>query len=252
MPVSARYARPVSPASRRLPGAVIITVLFVFAIGTVPASAGEPLAIIDETVIVAKPGSTTNLVEVAVQPEHVGSLCTIQVHSQNQASVHPGNDLVITTGDTMTVIEDVEAKPDEGHDLSAEVVLGATISVDLRMGSDWMSSLGFELDLDCGTTAPILVKGASQTTAPEPLVEVATTVPGISDPCSGADDGSLSLDGDRCGPEVAATAAIPPTTTTTVAPSTSAPSAAVLGVTVENLPHSPSAVAVAAAPAYTG
>lgn len=247
----ARYARLVHPARRRLPGAVIITALLVVAVGAVPASAGEPLAIVDDAVVVAKPGSVTNLAEVAVQTDRVGSLCTILVHAQNQSSVHPGNDLVITTGDAMTVIQDVEAEPDEGRDLSAEVVLGPTISVDLRMGDDWTSSLGFTLELDCGTDAPVLVNSVSQTTVPpEPLVEAATTVPDLGDPCSGADDGSLTVDGARCGdPETApATTAPAPTT---VPPST-APAPTVLGVTVDNLPQSPSAVAVAAAPAYTG
>ena len=66
---------------------MITTVFLVLAVGAVPASAGEPLVIVDDAVIGAKPGSLTNLAEVAVQADRVGSLCTIVVHSRNQSSV---------------------------------------------------------------------------------------------------------------------------------------------------------------------
>jgi len=222
---------------------VTLTTLFVLALGTFPVAAAEPLAIVEDTLIKAEPGSSTNLATVAVRPDRIGSVCTLLVHSQNQSSVHPGNDLVVTTGDIVAVIEDVEAEADEGRDLSTEVVLGPTISVDLRMGDDWTSSLGFSLELDCGTTAPVLVQGASVTTVPEPPAEKATTVPPPSDPCSTGGDGSLTVDQDAC-----STTTSPPTT----APATTSVEPEVLGVQVERLPQTPAGVAVAAAPAYTG
>jgi hypothetical protein len=222
---------------------VILTTLFVLALGAFPVAAAEPLTIVDDTVIKAEPGSSTNLATVAVEPDRIGTVCTLLVHSQNQSSVHSGNDLVVTTGDMVAVIDDVEAEADEGRDLSTEVVLGPTISVDLRMGDDRRSSLGFSLELDCGTTAPVLVQGASVTTVPESPVEVTTTVPPPPDPCSTADDGSLTVDQDTC-PSTTSTPATAPTTTSV--------EAEVLGVQVARLPQTPAGVAVVAAPAYTG
>lgn len=150
-----RYHRTVSAARRRLLGAISAMALVIVAVGILPASAAERIEL-EQQLLYGEAGSLYQLAEVTVAPDHVGVSCTMTVHTENQSSVHPGNDLLITTGDSQAVIEGVEAEANAGKDLSAEVVLGETIVVALRFGPEGRSSMGYGLDVDCGTDTPIL------------------------------------------------------------------------------------------------
>lgn len=262
------YHRSVSAARRRLLGAMSVMVLVIVAALALPAAAAERIEL-EQRVLVGEEGSLQQLAEVTVSDDHVGVVCTLLVHTENQDSVHPGNDLVITTGDVQAVIEDVEAEADAGRDLSAEVVLGSTIVVELRFGPHRLSSMGYELDVDCGTTAPIIA-GASTDTEPPPVSEVSVPSTTIPETCADATGGgeALTIDGDLCPlptvlgetVENTTTTAAPttvPTTPTTAAPTTTTTAAgtgaSVLGETLErNLAQAPAATPVQANPAYAG
>ena len=256
--------------------------LLVAALGLVPgvgpASAEERLAIDQDQILFGESGSVTTLAETEVEAGRIGSRCTLRVHAENQFSVHPGNDLLITSGGTTTVIEDVEAAPDMDRDLSAEIVLGPTLVVELRFGPDEVSSMGYEVRVDCATAASGSVERAPATPdLPSEASLPPTTVP---DPCPGQGDGSLTLGPGGC-PEptvlptvventttsTTTTTAPPPsstvppasTTSSTASSATSPPASAsgptptVLGLQIERgLPQTPAAQAVPAAPDYTG
>lgn len=154
------------------PVRIVAAVLVGLALVATPASAD--ISIDFDDFITGPVGSLRTLTEVDVPAELVGQTCLISVLAENQVSVHPGNDLVITTGDTETVISDVEDEADEALNESYPVVVGATILVQLRFGTDGQSSLGFGLTFDCEES---VVQAAldGQVTTTEPPVPVETT-----------------------------------------------------------------------------
>lgn len=106
---------------------------------------------------------------VEVPSELVGQECTVVAQSKNQSSVHPGNDLLVETGDSQVLIADVEAKPGATVNAIGTVVLSSEITVSLVMGPDEVFSAGVDVLVDC---AP----GATTTTAaPTTTAEVSDT-----------------------------------------------------------------------------
>jgi hypothetical protein len=175
---------------------------------------------VDEAVLVAEPGTITNLATVAVPAARLGATCTLAAHSENQVSIHPGNDLLVTTGDQQTVIADVEARPDQVRELAVEVVLGPTVTVDLRMGPTRVSSLGFDITIDCPPAAvaqPEPVEDPSAPSVASPPPDVCVTGQEVA--ADGSVDGSaegqtdapaVSIASDECGdPAPAAPQATP-------------------------------------------
>lgn len=159
-------------------------------------SATELITVPNDELLIARPGTRTEVARVDIDPAQVGQLCQLTVLSQNGASIHNGNDLIITTGAIETVISDVEAEANGSRDLSTEIQLGEVIFVELLMGPDWVSSLGFELSLDCASTAPVtngppdcsVDSGTNPSTNPEPTTPTTQTQTGdtvqSTDPCA--------------------------------------------------------------------
>lgn len=177
--VRTRFAK----SSRRQPlGRVAIAVLTLGAtLGFFAASATaqEPLAVPIDTVVRSEPGVETLLATVAVDDELVGSTCEVNVDAHNQESVHPGNDLVIRSGDSTATLSDVEGASGADTVGSAQLTLGESLSVSLVMGSDGVFSGGFDVTFDCGlgdtgseTTEPTTTTAADTTTT---TVEGTTT-----------------------------------------------------------------------------
>lgn len=184
----------------------------------VPVGADE-ISIPFDDLIFGAPGSVVAVAQVNVEDELVGKNCDLAVLAENQASVHIGNDLIVSTGTSQAVILGVEDTPNGGTNQTYEMVVGDTITVHLRFGQDGMSSLGFGLSFDC---------------RPEP-----------GDPVTGGQT-----------QETMTTTAAPTTTvpapTTTRPPTTVAPPTVAGVVTNGGLPETPPARPVIGAPAYTG
>lgn len=261
-------------AVRRLLSSLLVALALVIGLGLEPVSADEPIAFSADELLIAEPGTLTRLAVVDISPDQIGTLCTVSLASQNQASVHDGNDLIITTGDVPSVLSDVEAEANAAVDLSVDIVLGPTIEVDLRMGPDWVSSLGFELWLDCGTVEPAADATPTPMAAP---AELPTAPPaGTPLPCPESTDGSLSIlpadcpSPDEDQPEPEPTAPVQPEPSTPaepVAPSDEVDAESesvtntendtddeveVLGIQVQRLPETPAAEAIPAMPTYNG
>ncbi len=184
-----RYHRLVSAARRRLAGAISTMALLIAVVWVAPAWAIESIVLDQDRILYGEEGSTVQLAEIAVETDRVGASCTLRVHTENQYSVHPGNDLVVTTGGTQSVIEDVEAEPDADADLSAAIVLGPELLVELRFGPDQVSSMGFDLSVDCPDVAGVVVTqppacpDPSSTTTPSTSGSTPTTADGATDAC---------------------------------------------------------------------
>jgi hypothetical protein len=161
--------------------------IYVLILATAASAAnGFEITIPVETVVRAPEGSITDFEPVIQVPEeYQGQECSVVAHAQNQGSVHPGNDLLVTSGSSQVVIPDVEAEPGGSVQGEGTLVLGSTIVVSLRMGPDEVFSAGFDVVVDCQpdetTTTTIEV---TTTTTPATTTTTAegttTTVPAIT------------------------------------------------------------------------
>jgi hypothetical protein len=134
-----------------------------------------------ETVIRA-PADTTRLLETAEVPTGFADhLCEVAAHAENQRSTHPGNDLVIESGDSRVVLADVEAQPGQVIETEELLELGEQITVSLVMGRDGVFSAGIEVIVEClgeetTTTEEIAPTQETSTTAETaPTQETSTT-----------------------------------------------------------------------------
>jgi hypothetical protein len=165
--------------------------LVVSGLALFPASAGAAPGDVEIQVtgaVYGNPGDVLVVQEVAVDPALVGATCTGVAITQNNESVHPDTDLIISTGGTQSEFDDVESVSDGTTEGSEQLVLGSTITVSVRLGADGVASGGTMLSLDCQaipptttttTTTPTTVppSTAPPTTAPTATVPPTTTVP---------------------------------------------------------------------------
>lgn len=132
-----------------------------------------------DTVVRAPEGSITDFEPVIQVPEeNQGQECSVVAHAQNQTSVHPDNDLLVTSGSSQVVIPDVEAEPGGTVEGEGTLVLGTTIVVSLRMGPDGVFSAGFDVIVDCPpdeTTTTTTDVTTTTTEATTTTTEVTTT-----------------------------------------------------------------------------
>jgi LPXTG-motif cell wall-anchored protein len=134
------------------------------------------------TVVRDDPGTVTQLGIAEVPPDLVGRTCVGRLQSENQTSVHPGNNLVVNTGDQAEVIPDVEGQMGAVLVFTGPLTLGPTISVDLIMGSDGTFSgglLGFFVDCPPPetTTTTTTTTTSTTTTSTTTTTTTTTTVP---------------------------------------------------------------------------
>ena len=132
------------------------------------ASAAEVLVIPIDGFYRGEPGTRTLVASVAVPAELVGQSCDVGGETDNQLSVHPGNNLVVMSGPQSFVIPDFE---DEGyivHHAGAAEILADTIDVSIEFGPDGVSSGGFKVTIDnCSEPAPQITPPGT-TVAPKP------------------------------------------------------------------------------------
>lgn len=145
-----------------------------------PASAGHgDISVPLNTFVQAGVGEIVQLVSMPVDSELVGATCSWEFHATNQESVHPGNDLILSTGGTDTVVPGVENAPGQVLDVAGSFQLGEMVTVSLRMGADEVFSAGLSVEVLCedhdvpttATTTP-----ASTTTAAAPTTTAASGV----------------------------------------------------------------------------
>jgi len=135
----------------------------------VPSASAAGFEIPIDTVVRADPGSLTVLADVETPPEFVGLECVGLAVATNQDSVHPGNDLMIRTGQTTATLVDVEGSPGKITEALGAVTLGNSVTVTLSMGSDGVFSGGFAIVIDVNCSQPPvpnigIVKTADPTT----------------------------------------------------------------------------------------
>jgi len=120
-----------------------------------PASADQIVVEVPHQVVSGlSPGTEFLLAEQSVALEHQGLVCSGQIAAQNNASVHPGNDLRVSTGDSAVVLSDVEGSANKITPLATPITLGSDIHIHLIMGADERFSGGMHLELQCEPPPP--------------------------------------------------------------------------------------------------
>lgn len=147
-----------------------------FAIGVPPALAVE-IDISIDTVVTADEGSITLLATTDVPPDLIGSSCVGVAKAINQPSVHPGNDLIIASGDGSIVLADVEREAGLTTTTEGVLTLGPTVTVSLRMGSDGVFSAGLIVSIGDECTPPTTTTTTTEPTttttmAPSPAIVI--------------------------------------------------------------------------------
>ena len=131
--------------------ALIVLLVFATSLLALPAGAQDTrIRIQIDGVTRGSRGEVIRLAEVVVDPSLVGGTC---VAGSSQAdptgSEHPGNDFIISSGETSAVIPDFEAVAGAEVMMEGTITLGTTITVDLRLGNSKVSSGGFLITLTC-------------------------------------------------------------------------------------------------------
>jgi len=99
-------------------------------------------------------GDIFRVASVDVDPGMVGWRCTGTAQTENNASEHPDNDFILTSGSSSTEILDWEAAAGEITNTSGTLVLGESITVDLRLGPDRVASGEVRIVLTCSPPPP--------------------------------------------------------------------------------------------------
>jgi hypothetical protein len=119
-------------------------------------------------VVIADPGEREVLHVESVADALVGQTCSVTATGNDNESVHPGNNIEIVSGNTVTLfgVEDVVNKTTTADGV---LTLTDTITVTLIMGQDEVYSAALSLHLTCGatttsTTTSTTVAGCSTST----------------------------------------------------------------------------------------
>lgn len=117
-----------------------------------------------DTVVFAPEGSTTVLATESVPAEFAGQICSVAARSENQDSVHPNNDLLVESGGSMVIVENVESGNASVVTAAGDIELGSEVVVSLLMGPDAVFSAGIVVHVDCSTIAGITTTTEATTT----------------------------------------------------------------------------------------
>jgi len=130
------------------------------------------------SVIFADPFSTHVLGSAGVPDEFVGGVCDVTFGSNNNESVHIGNDLVVESATSVT-LPDAEGSPGKITTAEDQIVLGETATVTLFMGEEGIWSARSAVVYDCFAPVP---PTTTTTEAPTTTTEapVTTTSTGAS------------------------------------------------------------------------
>jgi hypothetical protein len=135
-------------------------------------------------VVDGSPGDVVRVHTETVPEGMVGWSCSGTATTGNDASEHIGSNFHLASGSSNASILNWEAVANSTTSMSGSLVLGPTITIDLELGEDGISSGGVAMVLSCSqppppetttTTAPPVV---TTTTAPPVVTTVTTPPPG--------------------------------------------------------------------------
>ncbi len=104
---------------------------------------------IQEVYVTGDVGSSIAMGSADVAAELAGRSCNVMATIINQESVHDGNTLVVTSGDSSVSIPNIEDVPGGSVTSGGTITLGDTISAAVVLGGDGATSLGSRLTVTC-------------------------------------------------------------------------------------------------------
>jgi hypothetical protein len=169
-----------------------------------PAFAQSTITISVEGILTGAEGEVVQVLVEPVDAADVGSFCAGTLVTENNASVHPGNVLIIASNGDVKEIPGIEDEAGLILSFDGTLELGDTIVISVRFGPDEITSLGMILTLDCAPPVTTTTTAPPVTTTTAPPVTT-TTAPPVTTTTA---------------PPVTTTTAPPVTTTTTAPPTT--------------------------------
>ena len=139
---------------RVLAAALLATVTALIGLGVSPVSAETIDIPVVEAYVSGAPGSVLSLGTTTVDAAMVGRSCDVAAVVTNGASVHAGNKLIVTSGDSRVEIAGIEDVADGVTKQGGTLTLGASIEVSVMFGPDGVSSLGSSGSVTC-KAAPV-------------------------------------------------------------------------------------------------
>ena len=131
----------------------------------------------------------------AVPEGMIGKTCSVEGVTNNGRSVHPGNNLVISSGGSSFTVEDFEMEPFQAEPISGELTLGAEIVVELVLGDDGITSSVIHFTVTCPPDETTTTTEPTTTTSEATTTTMATTTSSDAStlPFTGQEDsGSLA------------------------------------------------------------
>jgi hypothetical protein len=134
-----------------------------------------------DTRVTAPEGSVTVLATESIAPEFAAQICSVSATAENETSVHPDNDLIVESGNSTVLVEDVESGTGSVVHAGGDIELGSEIVVSLLMGPDGVFSAGLVVHVDCTagltttTTQATTTTTTATTTTTNSQVEPTTT-----------------------------------------------------------------------------
>lgn len=211
-------------AVMRPAAAAIAAVLLVVGLATTvgASSSNYEIVVSVSTEVRAAFGTVTVLETADVPPELVGKQCNVEAESENQTSVHPGNDLVVES-ESQVILSDVEAVPGGTVTAIESMLLGDQIVISLVMGPDTVFSAGIVVRVDCppetttSTTEQTTstIDSSTTSTSDETTTTVASSTTTTADTTTTIDDTTTTTGADTTSTSGDTTTTIAASTTTT-------------------------------------
>ena len=113
-----------------------------------------PSVVLSETIRDA-PGTIHVGAVVNVDADRIGGSCTVTVTGENNQSVHPNSDIIVSSANEVTVADVERAAGTVTTPADGALLLGDTITVRVRLGEDGVFSGGLlEVDFVCTPPPP--------------------------------------------------------------------------------------------------
>jgi len=167
-------------ATWRLIVVMLIAAVMVFAFSqfAYAQTTGFSVVIPLDTVVYIPWDSSRLLATEPVPEEFAGHSCGVSGISRNQDSVHPDNDLIIGSGASEVILENVEDEPGETLHAAGTLVLGTEVTVTLHMGPDAIFSAGIDVVIDCTEVTPTTIETTTTSTTLL-TTTTSTSIPGV-------------------------------------------------------------------------
>lgn len=114
-----------------------------------PSAGAQDLVVPSYGVVRGDPGSTATVGSATVPAALVGQECDLRLAGENNESIHPDNDLTVTTGSESYTFADIESVAFGAGAVDGTMVLGETVTLTLTFGPDGVTSGGYAIAYTC-------------------------------------------------------------------------------------------------------